>query len=240
MLEVKNLGVAYGDVRAVWDISFHVNVGEIVVLIGPNGAGKTSTLRSIAGLQPIVAGQVDYLNKPIHQPKLFTHAHELVSQGIVLVHEGRRLFGSMSVSENLELGAFSPQARKVKNRTLTQVFEMFPRLAERKDQRANTMSGGEQQMLAIGRAMMGLPKLLILDEPSLGLAPLVVKLIFDVIRELNQQGMTILLVEQNAKRALALASRAYVIEQGRIAGTGTGAALLNDPNVQHSYLGGVL
>lgn len=239
MLEVENIGVAYGDVRAVWDVSFNIQAGEIVVLIGPNGAGKTSMLRSIAGLQPIMQGRVGYMGQVIHQANTFTQAHQLVRQGIVLVHEGRRLFGSMSVMDNLELGAFSGQARLLKAQTLRQVFEMFPRLAERKQQRANTMSGGEQQMLAMGRAIMSLPKLLILDEPSLGLAPLVVKAIFDVIRELNKQGMTILLVEQNAKRALALANRAYVIEQGRVITTGTGAALLTDPKVQQSYLGGV-
>jgi branched-chain amino acid transport system ATP-binding protein len=237
MLEVRNLGVAYGDVRAVWDISLRVEAGEIVVLIGSNGAGKTTTLRTLAGLQMPAAGSVTFNGSPIHTTGRFTAAHHLVQQGIVLVHEGRRLFGSMSVMDNLMLGAFTRHARAQREQTLRQVFEMFPRLAERKEQRANTMSGGEQQMLAMGRAMMGLPKLLLLDEPSLGLAPLVVKDIFDVIAELNRQGMTILLVEQNAKRALALAQRAYIIEQGRVTGEGSGQALLNDPQVQHAYLG---
>jgi branched-chain amino acid transport system ATP-binding protein len=237
MLEVRNLGVAYGDVRAVWDISFTVDAGEIVVLIGSNGAGKTTTLRTLAGLQAPMAGSVRFGESEIHAVGRYTPAHRLVEQGIVLVHEGRRLFGSMSVLDNLWMGAFTKRARAERDATLKRVFEMFPRLAERKEQRANTMSGGEQQMLAMGRAMMGLPKLLLLDEPSLGLAPLIVKNIFEVIAELNRQGMTILLVEQNAKRALTLAQRAYIIEQGRVAGEGSGAALLSDPQVQHAYLG---
>jgi branched-chain amino acid transport system ATP-binding protein len=237
MLEVRNLGVAYGDVRAVWDISLQVNAGEIVVLIGSNGAGKTTTLRTLAGLQMPADGTVRFDGVDIHSESRFTPAHRLVERGIVLVHEGRRLFGNMSVMENLQLGAYTRAARIKSDETLKKVFEMFPRLAERKNQRAATMSGGEQQMLAIGRAMMGLPRLLLLDEPSLGLAPLVVKNIFDVIAELNRQGITILLVEQNAKRALALAQRAYIIEQGRVAGEGSGQSLLNDPQVQQAYLG---
>ncbi|NJM40213.1 MAG: ABC transporter ATP-binding protein, partial [Anaerolineae bacterium] len=238
MLDVRNLGVAYGDVRAVWDISLRVDAGEIVVLIGSNGAGKTTTLRTLAGLQAPAAGSVHFHGTALHTPGRFTRAHRLVEQGIVLVHEGRRLFGSMSVLDNLLLGAYTRRARAQRDQTLKQVYEMFPRLAERQKQRAATMSGGEQQMLAIGRAMMGLPKLLLLDEPSLGLAPLVVKNIFEVIAELNRQGITILLVEQNAKRALALAQRAYIIEQGRVVGEGSGSALLNDPQVQQAYLGG--
>ena len=239
MLEVRNLGVAYGDARAVWDISFHVDAGEIVVLIGSNGAGKTTTMRALAGLQAPLAGSVNYGGRVIHAPGASTPAHRLVEQGIILVHEGRRLFGSMTVMDNLLMGAFNRAARAARDKTLKQVFKMFPRLAERTEQRAATMSGGEQQMLAIGRALMGLPKLLMLDEPSLGLAPLVVKNIFEVISELNRQGITILMVEQNAKRALALANRAYIIEQGRVAGEGSGAALLGDPQVQQAYLGGM-
>jgi branched-chain amino acid transport system ATP-binding protein len=238
MLEVRNLGVAYGDVRAVWDISFSIDAGEIVVLIGPNGAGKTTTMRTLAGLQRPMAGSVHYDARLIHGPGATTPAYRLAEQGVILVHEGRRLFGSMSVMDNLSMGAYTRAARAAEDKTLKQVFEMFPRLAERKEQRAATMSGGEQQMLAIGRAMMGLPRLLLLDEPSLGLAPLMVKLIFDVIGELNRQDITVLMVEQNARRALALAHRAYIIEQGRVAGEGTGVDLLNDPQVQQAYLGG--
>ena len=237
LLEVRNLGVAYGDARAVWDISLDVAAGEIVVLIGSNGAGKTTTLRTLAGLQAPLAGSVRYSGRVIHDGERFTPAHRLVEQGIVLVHEGRRLFGGMSVMDNLLLGAFTRHARPAREHTLGQVFEMFPRLAERKEQRAVTMSGGEQQMLAMGRAMMGLPKLLLLDEPSLGLAPLMVKSIFEAIARLRAQGMTILLVEQNAKRALALAQRAYIIEQGRVVGQGRGEDLLRDPQVQQAYLG---
>ncbi|MEZ4870198.1 MAG: ABC transporter ATP-binding protein [Caldilineaceae bacterium] len=239
MLEVQQLGVAYGDVRAVWDVSFTVQQGEIVVLIGPNGAGKTTIMRTLAGLQRPVAGSVRFEDRALHSQSSHTPAHELVEQGIILVHEGRRLFGNMSVLDNLEMGAFTPAARAVRHQTRQQVFDLFPRLAERQQQRAATMSGGEQQMLAMGRAMMGLPRLLLLDEPSLGLAPLIVKNIFEVITLLNQQGITILLVEQNARRALALAHRAYIIEQGRVAGSGAGAELLHDEQVQRAYLGGI-
>jgi branched-chain amino acid transport system ATP-binding protein len=238
MLEVRNLGVAYGDVRAVWDVSFHIDAGEFVVLIGPNGAGKTTTMRTLVGLQRPMAGTVHYDARLIHGSGASTPAHRLVEQRVILVHEGRRLFGGMSVMDNLLMGAYTRPALAEKDTTLRRVFEVFPRLAERREQLAATMSGGEQQMLAIGRAMMGLPRLLLLDEPSLGLAPLMVSLIFDVICELNRQGITILMVEQNAKRALALAHRAYIIEQGRVAGEGRGVDLLNDPQVQQAYLGG--
>lgn len=237
MLEVEQLGVAYGDVRAVWDVSFRVAEGDIVVLIGPNGAGKTTIMRTLAGLQQPVAGTVRYGERTIHKKGERTPAHELVEAGIILVHEGRRLFGSMSVLDNLEMGAFTGQARAKRRQTQEQVFDLFPRLAERRHQKAATMSGGEQQMLAIGRAMMGLPRLLLLDEPSLGLAPLIVKNIFEVITLLNQQGITILLVEQNARRALHLANQAYVIEQGRVAGSGSGTELLQSSLVQEAYLG---
>ncbi|MEZ4707990.1 MAG: ABC transporter ATP-binding protein [Caldilineaceae bacterium] len=238
LLEVQQLGVAYGDVRAVWDVSFTIQPGEIVVLIGPNGAGKTTIMRTLAGLQQPIAGTVRYADGVIHDGQHKTPAHTLVEQGIILVHEGRRLFGGLSVLDNLEMGAFTAKARAVRGQTRQQVFDLFPRLAERQDQRAATMSGGEQQMLAIGRAMMGLPRLLLLDEPSLGLAPLVVKNIFEVIALLNGQGITVLLVEQNAKRALSLADRAYVIEQGRVASSGSGEELLRSPVVQQAYLGG--
>jgi branched-chain amino acid transport system ATP-binding protein len=233
LLEVENLAVAYGDVRALWDISLTVNQGEIVVLIGPNGAGKTTLMRAIAGLQPPLAGSVRFQGQHLQRLR----PHEIVERGIVLVPEGRRLFGGMSVSENLELGAFTLRARREREHTLKRVCEIFPLLAERRHQYAHTLSGGQQQMLAIGRAMMGLPRLLMLDEPSLGLAPLLVERIFEVVRAINGEGVTVLLVEQNARVALELASRAYVIEQGRVVGTGTGSELLHDPAVQQAYLG---
>jgi branched-chain amino acid transport system ATP-binding protein len=233
LLEVSNLAVAYGDVRAVWDISLHVDLGEIVVLIGSNGAGKTTLMRTIAGLQRPLAGSVALDGARLDR----LPPHAIVERGVVLVPEGRRLFGGMSVLENLELGAFTPRARKARADTLKRVFEVFPLLAERRDQRAQTMSGGQQQMLAIGRAMMGLPRLLMLDEPSLGLAPLIVQQIFEVVRALNREGATVLLVEQNARAALELADRAYIVEGGRVVGAGAGAALLHDEAVQQAYLG---
>jgi branched-chain amino acid transport system ATP-binding protein len=238
LLAVDHLGVAYGDVRAVWDVSFHVDPGEIVVLIGPNGAGKTTLMRAIAGLEPPVAGSVRYDGQPIQDAASRTPAHALVERGIILVHEGRHLFRHMTVRENLDLGAYLPRARAAIETTRRHVFDLFPRLDERQHQRVSTMSGGEQQMVAIGRAMMGLPRLLLLDEPSLGLAPLIVRNIFGVIQTLHEEGTTLLLVEQNARRALALADRAYVIEQGRIVSEGTGEALLHDAGVQRAYLGG--
>ncbi len=233
LLEVSNLAVAYGDVRAVWDISLHVDQGEIVVLIGSNGAGKTTLMRTIAGLQRPLAGSVVLDGARLDR----LPPHAIVERGVVLVPEGRRLFGGMSVLENLELGAFTPRARKARAGTLKRVFEVFPLLAERRDQRAQTMSGGQQQMLAIGRAMMGLPRLLMLDEPSLGLAPLIVQQIFEVVRALNREGATVLLVEQNARAALELADRAYIVEGGRVMGVGAGVALLHDEAVQQAYLG---
>jgi branched-chain amino acid transport system ATP-binding protein len=233
LLEVNNLAVAYGDVQAVWDVSLDVNPGEIVVLIGSNGAGKTTLMRAISGLQRPLDGSITFEGDALHAMA----PHRIVERGIVLVPEGRKLFGGMSVVENLEMGAFTPRARKERAKTIERVFDVFPLLAERRNQRANTMSGGQQQMLAIGRAMMGLPRLLMLDEPSLGLAPLLVQHIFEVVRAINQQGVTVLLVEQNARAALELADRAYIIEQGRVVGTGTGSALLHDDSVQRAYLG---
>jgi len=233
LLEIENLAVAYDDVQAIWDISLTVDSGEIVVLIGPNGAGKTTLMRTIAGLQRPLAGGIKFKGERLDN----LPPHAIVERGIVLTPEGRRLFGGMSVIENLELGAFAPRARKERERTLKRIFEIFPLLAERRHQYAQTMSGGQQQMLAIGRAMMGLPRLLMLDEPSLGLAPLLVAHIFDVVRAINAEGVTVLLVEQNARAALELASRAYIVEQGRIVGSGTGADLLHDAVVQQAYLG---
>src|SRR3954454_10390586 len=194
LLEVADLAVAYGDVRALWDISLHVDPGEIVVLIGSNGAGKTTLMRAIAGLQRPLSGVITFEGERLDT----LPPHALVERGIVLAPEGRRLFGGMTVLENLELGAYTPRARQERAVTIARVFELFPLLAERKQQLARALSGGQQQMLAIGRAMMGLPRLLLLDEPSLGLAPLIVQRIFEVVRAINREGVTVLLVEQNA------------------------------------------
>jgi branched-chain amino acid transport system ATP-binding protein len=232
-LRVQDVSVAYGDIQALWGVSLDVNRGEIVALIGPNGAGKTTLMRVIAGLHPLKSGTIHLGERALHATK----PHRIVDEGVILVPEGRRLFGGLTVLDNLDLGAYSKRARAVRVETLKLVYELFPLLAERKNQRANTMSGGQQQMLAIGRALMGVPKLLMLDEPSLGLGPLVVENIFDTIKHMNQQGVTILLVEQNARQALELADRAYILEQGRIAGAGTAKELLRDDRVQQAYLG---
>ena len=233
MLEVRGLAADYGDVRAIWDVSLEVRVGEIVALIGPNGAGKTTLMHAIAGLHRPKAGSVVFEGLEIHT----LAPHHIVERGIVLVPEGRHIFSSMSVLENLEIGAFTPRARRELQPNLESVFEIFPILAERRQQIAGTLSGGQQQMLAIGRALMGLPRLLLLDEPSLGLAPLIIRDIFSVLKRVNQRGLTVLVVEQNARMALQLAHRAYILEQGRVVGEGTGAGLLADPGVQRAYLG---
>ncbi|HTD77071.1 MAG TPA: ABC transporter ATP-binding protein [Chloroflexota bacterium] len=233
MLEVRNLAADYGDVRAVWDVSLEVRAGEIVALIGPNGAGKTTLMQCIAGLHRPSAGSISFEDAPLHT----LVAHRVVERGVVLVPEGRHIFSSMRVIENLEMGAFSARARRERARTLKWIYEVFPILAERRDQLAGTLSGGQQQMLAVGRALMGIPRLLLLDEPSLGLAPLVVRDIFGVLRAVNERGLTVLLVEQNARMALQLAHRGYILEQGRVVGEGSGAHLLADAGVQRAYLG---
>ena len=232
-LQIRDVSVAYGDIQALWDVSLDVQEGEIVALIGPNGAGKTTLMRAIAGLNPLKSGTIHLAEKALH----VVPAYKIAAQGVILVPEGRRLFGGLTVFDNLELGAYSKRARAVRGDTLKLVYELFPLLTERKNQRANTMSGGQQQMLAVGRALMGVPKLLMLDEPSLGLGPLVVENIFETIKRMNDQGVTIFLVEQNAKKALELADRAYILEQGRIAGTGAAQELLHDDRVQQAYLG---
>lgn len=232
-LQVTDVSVAYGDIQALWDVSLSVDEGEIVALIGPNGAGKTTLMRVIAGLHPVKSGTIHLGEAALHGAP----PHRIVEHGIILVPEGRRLFGGLTVMENLEIGAYSKRAREVRANTFKLVFELFPLLADRRLQRANTMSGGQQQMLAVGRALMGVPRLLMLDEPSLGLAPIVVEQIFETLQRLNQQGVTIFLVEQNARQALELADRAYILEQGRIVGTGSGRELLNDDRVQEAYLG---
>ena len=233
MLEVQSVSALYGDLPALWDISLKVGAQEIVALIGPNGAGKTTLLRTIVGLHRAASGAILLDGAPIQT----LAPHQIVERGVILVQEGRRLFNGMTVLENLEVGAHARRARAERARTLARVFEIFPVLATRRDSAASTLSGGMQQMLALGRALMGLPRLLLLDEPSLGLAPLVVGNILEVVSRVNQEGVTVLLVEQNARAALELANRGYVIEQGRVVGENTGAALLKDEQVQAAYLG---
>lgn len=233
MLKLENVNAFYGDLQALWGISLEVNEGELVALVGPNGAGKTTTLKVISGLIKPASGQVNFNDKNLnHEP-----AHKIVELGLCQVPEGGRVFTGLSVLENLELGAFVKEARKHKDESLKWVFEIFPRLKERQGQRAGTLSGGERQMLAIGRALMSKPKLLFLDEPSFGLAPILVQQMFEMIGEINQKGVTVLLVEQNVRAALELAKRAYVIENGRIAGEGKGDALLSFESIRSAYLG---
>lgn len=233
LLEVRGLVVAYGGIEAVKGIDFEIVEGELVCLIGANGAGKTSTLRALCGLHRAAAGSVRYDGHDI----VNTASFELITQGIALVPEGRGIFSRLSVFENLQMGAYTRRDKPAIAADLAKVFELFPRLAERRAQAAGTLSGGEQQMLAIGRALMSRPRLLLLDEPSMGLAPILVRKIFDTIREISARGATILLVEQNAKLALETSHRAYVMESGRIRLTGPAAELLQDPQIRHSYLG---
>ena len=232
MLKVENINAYYGDLQALWDVSLEVNDGELVALVGPNGAGKTTTLKVITGLLKLASGSVNFDGNDLGKEA----AHKIVEQGISLVPEGGRIFSGMTVLENLELGAFVPEARKVKDQSLKWVSEIFPRLEERLKQGAGTLSGGERQMLAIGRALMSKPKLLLLDEPSFGLAPILVEQMFEMIEEINKQGVTVLLVEQNVRAALELASRAYVIENGRIVGEGKGDDLLSFESIRSAYL----
>ena len=233
MLDVQNINVYYGAIHAVKDVSFHVDEGEIVTLIGANGAGKTTTLQTISGLLHSRTGSITFMGQPIQA----VPADKLVAHGLAQVPEGRRVFQQMTVEENLEMGAFTqPNSTIAPN--LEKVYEQFPRLKERRRQVAGTLSGGEQQMLAMGRALMSNPKLLMLDEPSMGLAPILVEQIFDIIRRLHQKGTTILLVEQNAQMALSVADRGYVLETGRVTLTGPGRELLADEAVKKAYLGG--
>jgi len=234
LLDVENLIARYGRITALAGISLHVDEGEIVALIGANGAGKTTTLRAISGLIRPAAGRITFLGHDLRDRA----PHAIVRLGIGHSPEGRRVFGRMSVRENLELGAFTRSSKREIAGDTERVLTIFPRLRERFGQRAGTMSGGEQQMLAIGRALMGRPRLLLLDEPSLGLSPLLVQTIFNVIRDINADGTTILLIEQNATQALALASRAYVLEVGAVAHQGSSADLSASPAVQAAYLGG--
>lgn len=234
MLEIKNINVHFGVIHALKGISFTVNEGEIVTLIGANGAGKTTTLRTISGLKKLTSGNILFEGKDI------THAsaQERVKLGISQSPEGRRVFSSMTVLENLELGAFLRKDKKKISDDLKMVYEHFPILADRRKQAAGTLSGGEQQMLAIGRALMSRPRLLLLDEPSMGLAPLLVQEIFNIIKNINKTGTTILLVEQNASMALQVANRAYVMETGSIVLSGTGEELMQSEDIKKAYLGG--
>ena len=233
MLSVRDLHVSYGAIKAVRGISFDIKQGEIVTLIGDNGAGKSTTLNTVAGLIRPDSGSIEFKGQSIVGVK----SHKVVERGMALCPEGRRVFSQMSVSENLDMGGYTRS--DAENRvTLQRVYERFPRLKERMGQMAGTLSGGEQQMLAMGRALMSKPDLLMLDEPSMGLAPILVQEIFDIIKELNAAGTTILLVEQNANMALSIADRAYVLEIGTIKKTGTGADLLQDDDVRKAYLGG--
>jgi branched-chain amino acid transport system ATP-binding protein len=233
MLKLEAINAFYGDLQALWGISLHVNEGEMVALVGPNGAGKTTSLRTITGLLRAASGSLTFEGQNLCK----LPPHKIVDLGISLVPEGGKVFTGMSVLENLELGAFVQKARKHKEESLKRVYAIFPRLEERKAQRAGTLSGGERQMLAIGRALMSQPRLLMLDEPSFGLAPIMVEHMFDLITEINKQGVTVLLVEQNVRAALDLAHRAYVIENGRIAGEGNGEALLSFESIRSAYLG---
>lgn len=233
MLSVRDLHVSYGAIKAVRGISFDIKQGEIVTLIGANGAGKSTTLNTVAGLIRPDSGSIEFKGQSIVGVK----SHKVVERGMALCPEGRRVFSQMSVSENLDMGGYT-RSDAENRETLQRVYERFPRLRERMGQMAGTLSGGEQQMLAMGRALMSKPDLLMLDEPSMGLAPILVQEIFDIVKELNAAGTTILLVEQNANMALSIADRAYVLEIGAIKKTGTGANLLQDDDVRKAYLGG--
>ena len=234
MLEVKDLTVHYGMIQAVRDVSFTVNEGEIVTLIGANGAGKTTILRALSGLERVKSGEISYLGRSLDS----LSPQQRVKEGISHVPEGRHVFKGLSVKENLELGAFLRKDREAVEEDLEQIYQRFPVLKERLKQDAATLSGGEQQMLAMGRALMSRPKLLLLDEPSMGLAPIFIQEIFNIIQQIQSTGTTVLLIEQNAKMALEIADRGYVLETGRIVTSGTGQSLLNSPEVQKAYLGG--
>ena len=232
MLKVSGLKVAYGGIQAVKGVSFEVNEGELVSLIGANGAGKTTTLKAITGTQPAAAGEIRFMGKDIKGQG----AWNLVKQGLVMVPEGRGVFSRMTITENLQMGAYVRNDTEI-DADIDKVFAIFPRLKERRAQLAGTLSGGEQQMLAMGRALMARPKVLLLDEPSMGLAPIMVDKIFEVVADIHARGTTVLLVEQNASRALQLASRGYVMDSGEVTMSGEAKALLNDPKVRAAYLG---
>jgi branched-chain amino acid transport system ATP-binding protein len=233
VIEVVDINVFYGPVQALWDVSFEIRAGEIVTLLGSNGAGKSTTIKIVQGLMHPASGEVRFLDKTIHRKS----PHDIVARGLCLVPEERHLFPFMSVLENLELGAYPRHARRIREQTLQWIYALFPVLKRRRQQKVHTLSGGEQQMVAIGRALMAKPKLLMMDEPSQGLAPLLVTELFGIISKINEEGISILLVEQNAQRALRLAHRAYVLENGRITREGPGKELLGDPYIRSAYLG---
>ena len=233
MLRVKGIEVFYGDLQALRDVSLEVNEKEVVSIVGSNGAGKSTTLMTLSGILRPRGGEIYFEEKPVHR----LSSSKIVEMGIVQIPEGRQLFPSLTVMENLEMGAQFPRAKKMRQETMAWVFKLFPRLEERRSQLAGTLSGGEQQMLAIGRGLMSMPALLMLDEPSLGLSPILVKAIFDIIKEINQEGTTILLVEQNVFHSLNLSRRGYVLENGSSVLSGTGQDLLKDQHIRQSYLG---
>lgn len=233
MIEVKDLEVSYGAIKAIKGVSFDVNEGEVIALIGANGAGKTTILHTLTGLIPAQSGSIQYAGKELTK----TPAHKIVQMGIAHVPEGRRVFADLSVLQNLKLGAYTVKDQNKIKESLADVYSRFPRLEERKNQLAGTLSGGEQQMLAMGRAMMSNPKIVVMDEPSMGLSPILVKEVFNIIESMHKSGITVLLVEQNAKMALSIADRAYVLETGKIAMQGDAKELMNDERVKKAYLG---
>ena len=233
MLNVGNIDVFYGDLQVLWAVSFEVRDKEILVLVGANGAGKSTILKTISGLLRPKSGTIEFDGVRLDQ----SPADRIIGHGVVHVPEARRLFREMSVEENLVMGSLAPEARKKRGETLAWVYELFPRMKERRKQPAGTLSGGEQQMCAIGRGLMALPKMLMFDEPSLGLSPILVEDVFNIIKRINKEGVTVLLVEQNVRQTLALCNRAYVLENGRVVLQGTGKELLADPHVKEAYLG---
>jgi branched-chain amino acid transport system ATP-binding protein len=233
VLSLESVSVFYGDSQALWDVSLTVNRGQLVALLGANGAGKTTTLKSICGMLPLACGQIKYESRVVSGLPV----HEIADLGVTMVPEGRQLFPKMNVEENLIIGSYLKRAKDHRKTNLSRIFDLFPRLAERRNQLAETLSGGEQQMLAIGRALMQDPKLIMFDEPSLGLAPIIVQEVFTIIQDLHKQGLTIFLVEQNVHRTLKIADYCYVIENGRVVQQGTGQDLENDSKVKEAYLG---
>jgi branched-chain amino acid transport system ATP-binding protein len=233
MLEIRNIDVCYGDVQVVWDVSFSVQSGEIAALIGANGAGKSTILKTISGIVKPSGGKIIFDGKEINQME----PYDLIETGLAHVPEARRLFVEMTVEENLDMGSLKGNAKRSREETKAMVFDLFPRLKERRKQLAGTLSGGEQQMVAIGRGLMSKPKLIMFDEPSLGLAPILVRDIFEVIKKIRSEGMTILIVEQNVKLSLAIADKAYVLASGKLVMEGTGASLLDNEHIKTAYLG---